>query len=51
MPVIMGTLICVALAFLVWSTLAIMRRELGRERFVAVLLNPPAAPPEHSNRH
>jgi hypothetical protein len=51
MPVIMGTLLCVALAFLVWSTLAIMRRELGRERFVAVLLNPPAAPPEHSNRH
>jgi hypothetical protein len=51
MPVIMGTLLCVALAFLVWSTLAIMRRELGRERFVTVLLNPPAAPPEHSNRH
>jgi hypothetical protein len=51
MPVILATLICVALAFLVWSTLAIMRRELGRERFVAVLLNPPVAPPEHSDRH
>jgi hypothetical protein len=51
MPVILATLSCVALAFLVWSTLAIMRRELGRERFVAVLLNPPVAPPEHSDRH
>jgi hypothetical protein len=51
MPVILATLICVALAFLVWSTLAIMRRELGRERFVAIFLHPPAELPEHSDRH
>ncbi len=43
MPVIWATLICVTLAFVVWNALAILRRELGRERLAAVLRQPPSA--------
>jgi hypothetical protein len=42
MPVIWATLICVTLAFLVWTAFAVLRRTFGRDRIVAAYL---AAPP------
>lgn len=51
MPIIWATLICVTLAFLVWSALAILRREFGRERLVAAFLQPPTASDDAGARH
>jgi hypothetical protein len=51
MPIIWATLICVTLSFLVWNALAVLRREVGRERLVEVFLRPPAAEPRPVARH
>jgi hypothetical protein len=51
MPIIWATLICVTLAFLVWTALAVLRREFGRERLVAAILKPSTAPNDAVARH
>jgi hypothetical protein len=51
MPFIWGTLICVTLAFLVWTALVILRREFGRERLMAAYLKPSTKPVESVARH
>lgn len=51
MPIILATLICVTLAFLVWTALAVLRREFGRERLVAAILKPSSAPNNSVTRH
>jgi hypothetical protein len=51
MPIIWATLICVTLAFFIWTALAILRRELGRERLVAAYLKPSSEPVETVIRH
>jgi uncharacterized protein involved in response to NO len=42
MPIILATLICVTLAFVVWTTFAVLRRAIGRDRLVAAFMDPPA---------
>lgn len=51
MPVIWATLICVALAFLVWTTLEVLRREVGQEKLVAAFLKPSSVPAGEAHRH
>ena len=51
MPIIWATLICVTLAFLVWTALAVLRREFGRERLVAAFLQAPTAPDDTATKH
>jgi hypothetical protein len=50
MPIIWATLICVTLAFFVWTAFAVLRRSIGRDRILAAYLSAPspeakAAPP------
>lgn len=51
MPIIWGTLICVTLAFLVWTALAVLRREFGRERLLDAFLKPSTGSDETAARH
>jgi hypothetical protein len=40
MPIIWATLICVTMAFIIWTALAVLRRAFGRDRLVAAFLKP-----------
>jgi hypothetical protein len=40
MPVIWATLICVTLAFLIWTAIGVLARAIGRERLLGALLGP-----------
>jgi hypothetical protein len=51
MPILWGTLICVTLAFLVWTALAVLRREFGRERLLAAFMKPPSDRSPANARH
>jgi hypothetical protein len=51
MPIIWATLLCVSLAFVVWSAFAVLRRSLGRDRIVAAYLSPPPPQTEASPHH
>ena len=51
MPVIWATLICVTLAFLVWTALEVLRREIGRERLTAAFLKPSNVPVGETHPH
>jgi len=51
MPIIWATLLCVTLAFFVWSALAVLRRKAGRERLVAAFLQPPTPMAGGAARH
>jgi hypothetical protein len=44
MPIIWATLICVTLAFLVWTALQVLRRNVGRDMLVAAFLKPAGVP-------
>jgi hypothetical protein len=51
MPIIWATLICVTLAFLIWTAFAVLRRSFGRDRIIAAFLSPPPTQAETSPHH
>jgi hypothetical protein len=51
MPVIWATLICVTLAFLVWTAFAVLRRSFGRDRIIAAYLSAPPPQTETFSHH
>lgn len=51
MPLILATLLCVTLVFVVWNAFAVLGRALGRDRISAAFLKPSAATGEAGTRH
>jgi hypothetical protein len=51
MPIIWATLICVTMAFFVWTAFAVLRRSFGRDRILAAYLSAPSPKAETSPHH
>lgn len=51
MPIIWATLLCVTLAFFVWTAFAVLRRSFGRDRIMAAYLSAPSPKAETARHH